>query len=99
MQETALDLTMQGFDLGMILRAFAEVKQFRALGEQSYPMCRALTQAMVGQCLEPNTMEFEELLATHRPSGAASTFRPEQRQPDETLRLHGTGNWDDAGSD
>jgi hypothetical protein len=69
MLETTIDLTMQGFGLGQVLRAFAEVKQFRALGEQSYPMCRALTQALIGQCLEPNTMEFEELLVAYRKPG------------------------------
>jgi hypothetical protein len=62
MLETAIDLAMQGIDLGSILRAFAEVKEFRALGSVSYPMCRALTSALVGQCLEPNTMSFESLL-------------------------------------
>ena len=45
MLETAIDLAMQGIDLGSILRAFAEVKEFRALGSVSTPMCRALTSA------------------------------------------------------
>ena len=62
MLETAIDLAMQGFELGMILRAFANVKQFQVLGEKSYPMCRALTQALVGCSLEPNTIGFEELV-------------------------------------
>jgi hypothetical protein len=62
MLETAIDLTMQGFEMADILRAFAGVKQFRALGDVSYPMCRALTKALVGTCLEFNTMSFEELL-------------------------------------
>jgi hypothetical protein len=66
MLETAIDLAMQGFPLGDVLRAFATVPQFRALGSASYPMCRALTQALVGACLEPNTMSFEELLEHHR---------------------------------
>lgn len=66
MLETAIDLTMQGFDLGMILREFAKVDQFRALGSESIPMCRALTSAIVGKCLEPNTMSFEELLEQYR---------------------------------
>lgn len=30
-------------------------------------MCRALTCALVGRCLEPNTMSFEELLEADRP--------------------------------
>lgn len=66
MIETAIDLTMQGFDLGSILREFAKVQEFRALGSESIPMCRALTSALVGKCLEPNTMSFEELLEQHR---------------------------------
>ncbi|MGY2987749.1 hypothetical protein [Bradyrhizobium sp. USDA 4508] len=69
MQETAIDLAMQGYDLGAVLRAFAEVIEFRALGSASIPMCRALTSALVGKCLEPNTMSFEELLVQYRPRG------------------------------
>jgi hypothetical protein len=68
MVETAIDLAMQGYDLGYVLRSFAEVKEFRALGAKSYPMCRALTSALVGQCLEANTMTFEELLVAYRPA-------------------------------
>ena len=30
-------------------------------------MCRALTSALVGQCLEFNTMNFEELLIHYAP--------------------------------
>ena len=62
MLETVIDLAMQGVPLANVLKAFAEVEEFRALGSQSYPMCRALTAALVGKCLEPNTMSFEELL-------------------------------------
>jgi hypothetical protein len=56
------------------------VRKFRALepkrdrrymmihpGDQSYPMCRALTSALVGQCLGFNTMNFEELLIHYAP--------------------------------
>jgi hypothetical protein len=67
MLETAIDLAMQGFDLGAVLREFAEVDEFRALGSNSYPMCRALTKALTGRSLEPNDMSFEELLGTYRP--------------------------------
>jgi hypothetical protein len=67
MLETAIDLTMQGFALKDVLTAFAQVSEFKALGSQSYPMCRALTSALVGECLEPNTMSFEELLVKHAP--------------------------------
>jgi len=67
MLATAIDLTMQGFDLGTVLREFAQVDQFRALGSSSYPMCRALTKALVGRSLEPNDMSFEELLEAYRP--------------------------------
>jgi hypothetical protein len=70
MLETAIDLAMQGFPLAKVLQAFATVKQFRALGSESYPMCRALTSALVGKCLEPNTMTFEELLEHYRPQVA-----------------------------
>jgi hypothetical protein len=62
MLETAIDLAMQGIPLKTVLTAFAQVRQFRELGNQSYPMCRALTSALVGKCLEFNTMSFEELL-------------------------------------
>jgi len=66
MLETAIDLAMQGYPLVNVLKAFATVKEFRALGSESYPMCRALTSALVGRCLEPNTMTFEELLRRYR---------------------------------
>jgi hypothetical protein len=68
MLETAIDLAMQGYPLKDVLTAFAQVRQFRALGSQSYPMARALTSALVGRCLEPNTMSFEELLAYYTPT-------------------------------
>jgi hypothetical protein len=64
MLETAIDLAMNGFDLGDVLREFAKVRQFRELGDKSYPICRALTKAIIGKCCEPNTMRFEELLKT-----------------------------------
>ena len=67
MLETVLDLAMQGYPLKMILTVFAEVREFRALGNQSYPMCRALTATLVSKCLEPNTMGFEELLKHYAP--------------------------------
>lgn len=67
MLETAIDLAMQGFDLGATLQQFAQVTEFRELGSKSYPMCRALTKALVGRSLEPNDMTFEELLEAHRP--------------------------------
>ena len=72
MVETVIDLAMQGFDLGQVLRAFAQVPQFRKLGDQSYPMARALTSAMVGRCLEPNTMSFEELIQYYSPENQTS---------------------------
>lgn len=73
MLETAIDLTMQGYSMQTVLRAFAEVPQFRALGGQSSPMCRALTQALIGECLEPNTMSFEELLVAYQPADRVSS--------------------------
>ena len=62
MVETVIELGMRDFVLKDVLKAFAEVEEFRALGGESFPMCRALTSALVGRCLEPNTMGFEELL-------------------------------------
>ncbi|MCK1584154.1 hypothetical protein IVB03_32555 [Bradyrhizobium sp. 168] len=67
MLETAIDLATQGFDLSAVLREFSEVEEFRALGSNSYPMCRALTKALIGRSLEPNDMTFEELLEAYRP--------------------------------
>jgi hypothetical protein len=71
MTETAIDLAMQGFALKDVLTAFAQVAEFRALGSKSYPMARALTSALLGRCLEPNTMSFEELLRTYEPERAS----------------------------
>lgn len=65
MLETVIDLAMQGYPLKTVLEAFATIDEFRALGAQSFPMCRALTAALVGRCLEPNTMSFEELLVQY----------------------------------
>jgi hypothetical protein len=72
MTETAIDLAMQGFVLKDVLTAFAQVVEFKALGSKSYPMARALTSALLGRCLEPNTMSFEELLRTYEPERAVS---------------------------
>ncbi|UPK02834.1 hypothetical protein [Bradyrhizobium sp. 170] len=65
MLETAIDLSMQDFDLGSVLREMARVKEFRALGSESSPMCRALTKALTGKTLDSVTMTFEELLVTY----------------------------------
>lgn len=67
MLETAIDLAMKGVPMQRVLVAFAEVREFRALGGRSYPMCRALTTALVGRTLEFNTMTFEELLVHYAP--------------------------------
>ena len=69
MVETALDLTLKGYDLGDVVREFAKVDCFYVLGRVSHPMCRVLTSALLGQCLEPNTMSFDELMAHYRPLG------------------------------
>ena len=71
MTETAIDLAMQGFDLGAVLREFAKVDAFRALGGDSFPMCRALTTAILGKSYEANTMSFEELLVAYAPKSTA----------------------------
>lgn len=62
MLETVIDLAIDGFAMDRVLTAFVVVEEFRALGSASYPMCRALTRALIGKRLEPNTMTFEELL-------------------------------------
>lgn len=80
MLETVIDLAVQGFPLKDVLTAFAEVREFRALGGQSYPMARALTSALLGRCLEPNTISFEELLVHYRPSNTAARRR-RKREP------------------
>jgi hypothetical protein len=49
MLETAIDLAMQGCSLRDVLREFAKVEEFRALGDKSCPMCRALTRALIGR--------------------------------------------------
>jgi hypothetical protein len=72
MLETAIDLTMQGYDLKTILREFNKVDCFHDLGSVSAPMCRALTMALLGRCLEPNTMSFEELLIAYKPKEGVS---------------------------
>jgi hypothetical protein len=61
MLETAIDLAMQGVPLERVLKAFATVGEFRELGRDSYPMCRAMTSAMIGKCLEAPE-RFEELV-------------------------------------
>lgn len=66
MLETAIDLAMNGFELGDVLKAFSQVRQFRELGGRSFPMCRALTKALLGRSLEFNTMSFEDLLVHYR---------------------------------
>jgi hypothetical protein len=67
MLETVIDLAMQGYSIDTVVRAFAEIKEFKALGRQSHPMCRALTSALVGECLEAVTMSFDELLIHYAP--------------------------------
>ena len=66
MLETAIDLAMQGYSLKMVLTEFSKVSQFRKLGSESIPMCRALTSALLGKCLDPVTMTFEELLENYK---------------------------------
>jgi hypothetical protein len=63
MLETAIDLAMQDFKMADVLKQFATVKEFRALGSASYPMCRAITMAVIGKSLEANTMTFEQIMA------------------------------------
>lgn len=65
MLETAIDLATYGFDMKLILGELSKVDEFKNLGRQSYPMCRALTWALVGARLEPNTMDFDDLLETY----------------------------------
>jgi hypothetical protein len=67
MLHTAIDLAMAGIALEEILVAFATVDEFRALGRRSYPMCRALTGALVGERLEQDRLTFDELLEEYGP--------------------------------
>jgi hypothetical protein len=67
MLETVIDLAMMGFPMVQLLKAFDTIEEFHALGRRSYPMCRALTAALVGERLEPNTMSFDELLEHWEP--------------------------------
>jgi hypothetical protein len=53
MLETAIDLAMQGYDLGNVLRAFSQVRQFRALGEQSYPIAGRTRAGTIGRSANP----------------------------------------------
>jgi hypothetical protein len=62
MLETVIDLAAAGFPMAALLKAFDTIEEFHALGRQSYPMCRALTQALVGKRLEAVGMSFDELL-------------------------------------
>jgi len=63
MLETAIDLAMQGVSLKSILIEFSRVREFYAMGQVSFPMCRALTSALLGECLEPNTKSYDELFS------------------------------------
>ena len=67
MLETVIDLASQGWAITDVVRAFAEIEEFRALGRESVAMCRALTLALVGQCLEPDILSFDELLEAYAP--------------------------------
>jgi hypothetical protein len=71
MLHTVIDLAMQGYPIKDVVSAFAQVAEFRALGRKSYPMCRALTSALLGRCLEPNGMSFDELLVAYANRGEA----------------------------
>jgi hypothetical protein len=73
MMATAIDLAMNGYDLGDVLRAFANVEEFRETGMYSFPMCRALTKAIVGKSLEPITMSFNELLVKYENQPESTT--------------------------
>ena len=65
MAELAIELSVRGFDMSDVLIEFAKVQEFFALGRQSFMMCRALTTALLGQTLEPNTMSFDELFQAY----------------------------------
>jgi hypothetical protein len=78
MLETVIDLVTNDFEAATVLKAFAEIEEFRALGRQSYPMCRALTKALLGRSFEFNTMDFEQLLVHYAkdvPYGASNAHR------------------------
>src|SRR5262245_56105566 len=49
-----------------VLKAFAQVREFRALGAKSHPMCRALTKALIG---ETTTWQQWASRSCSRPTG------------------------------
>jgi hypothetical protein len=53
MLEVALDLATQNFPLGVILREFSRVAEFRALANKSAPLGRALQRALAEKSAEP----------------------------------------------
>lgn len=57
MLKTIIDLAVHGFDLKQVLTAFAEIREFRALGI-GVPMSRALSAAQIGKT---NTVSLEQL--------------------------------------
>jgi len=66
MLETAIDLAVDGYDLKTVLREFAKVDCFYALGRESFPMCRALTQVLGGKRLgDPDPGSFDETIRRH----------------------------------
>jgi hypothetical protein len=86
MLETAIDLAMQGIPLKQILTEFVEVRQFRALGKQSYPMCRAITKALLGKSYEANTIDFEDLLIHYAPTEYAESSATNKQRASLRMR-------------
>jgi hypothetical protein len=73
MLETALDLAMDGLDLGEVLREFAKVEEFRALGNKGHTMSRALSRAIVGVSLDMcDERSFDDLMRQYAPDRQAA---------------------------
>jgi hypothetical protein len=50
--EMAIEFMVAGHDPKHVVREFAKVREFAELGGKSYPMARALTEAIEGQAVE-----------------------------------------------
>lgn len=82
MLETAIDLAMDGFDLSTVLREFAKVRQFRALGDEGYPnpMREALIKAKVMDSGKPNEDEVAAAMAAYRQATVIAALEPTEQK-------------------
>jgi hypothetical protein len=82
MLETAIDLAMDRFDLSTVLREFAKVRQFRALGDEGYPnpMREALIKAKLMDSGKPNEDEVAAAMAAYRQTTVITALEPTSRR-------------------